>query len=133
MCLLPGGQDTERRPTGRPAPSLLPGDEDLAEGAIGKGGERLVRPLERDRHLDVDPKPARGNLVEQRRELAAGSDGHDRRNGDVGAAESLGAGAESGSQNSSGPEGLAELCDVAGGVEHLVDAVWGDGSDRGGN
>src|SRR4051794_10339977 len=90
---------------GRPAPRGSAGDEDLAEGAVGEGGEGLGRAVERDRGLDVDAERARGDLVEQRGELVGGRGGHDRRDGHVLPPDLLGAGAPGGGERAAGLQG----------------------------
>ncbi|HEX8580830.1 MAG TPA: hypothetical protein VF640_00795, partial [Acidimicrobiales bacterium] len=133
----PGGWRSgagRRGPTaGRLAPRGAAGDEDLAEGAVGEGGECLGRAVERDGGLDVDAEGARGDLVEQGGELVGGGGGHDRRDGDVRPRDLLGAGAAGGGDGAAGLQGRAEGGGVAGGVQDLVDALRCDGRDRGGD
>src|SRR4051812_42763007 len=128
-----GWRGAARADGGRPAPEGSAGDEDLAEGAVGEGGERLGRALERDGGLDVDAERARRHLVEQRGELVGGRGGHDRRDGDVLPPDLLSAGAAGGGDGAAGLEGRAEGGGVAGGVQDLVDALRRDGLDRGGD
>src|SRR3954451_5744392 len=97
----------------RPASGALAGDEDLAEGAVGEGGERLGRALERDGGLDVDADLTLDGMVEQGGDLVGGRRGHDRGDGDVLACDFVGAGAAGRRQRAAGLQGAAECGGVA--------------------
>src|SRR3954451_16865029 len=111
--------DGAGRRWGRPAPRGLAGDEDLAEGAVGEGGERLGRALERDGGLDVDADLALGGVVEQGGDLVGGRCGHDGSDGDVVASDFVGAGAAGRRQRAAGLQGAAQRGGIACGVQDL--------------
>jgi hypothetical protein len=80
-----------RRPVDRPAPlRLLPGDEDLAEGAVGEQFESFVCAVQGDACLDVDVELSAGDELKEPRELVRGGGRQDPGDPDVVAAELLG-------------------------------------------
>src|SRR4051794_41798590 len=78
------------------------GDEDLAEGAVGEGRERLRRAFQWDGGLDVDPQLTVGDPLEQCTDLLGGRGSHDRGDNDVLTADLLGRRAERGGDGAAG-------------------------------
>src|SRR5439155_25538497 len=103
---------------------VVDSDGELSAGAGGEVGQPLRDVLKAVGPHDRDADDAGGSRVGEFREGGRGGARHDRREGDILAAELLGSQAEGRCDPAAGGEEGCEYGSVAGEVQNRLDAAW---------